>query len=102
MFNKLDNKAPPAVHGLTLSETENRIFARFDEAGLNHDVPIRSIYHAMFQVWPEDHISTRRQQQLVGAYITRLNRKLKHQRLKVGLGVARRSYRLIPISKIVN
>lgn len=89
--------APP------LSDVESRLLASLEEARARRscrhgDVAVRRIYLDVFGRWPEPTMSRRQQQQRVGSYISRLNRKIAPNGLRVATGVARSSYRLVELT----
>jgi len=74
-----------------LSATQQRLFLALFEKG---DVGITELYKAAIGLLDMDHAEVRQQQQLLGAHITKMNRRLKRYRLKAGPGATKRTYAL--------
>jgi hypothetical protein len=84
-----------------LSDTEQRIFDVLSAAKPrrgSRDVPIPTIFRAAFGDTIMLPPLVRTQQQRLGLFFTRMNRKLAPRKLKIEPGLARRSYRLTQIS----
>lgn len=75
---------------MTLPSALQKLFDTFPSR--DEDVAIWTLYSAVFPQAPT--IQPIQQQQKLGPYISRLNRRLRGERIAVVPGVARRTYRL--------
>jgi hypothetical protein len=76
-----------------MSSTEKLIYAFIASKGANVDVPIKTIYHHVYGDL-EDADQNRTSQQVVGAFISRINKKLSGAEIKPGR--VKQTYRLAP------
>ena len=83
----------------SLSETEKTIYVFVSKKGANVDVPIAAIYHHVYgELKSED--QNRTSQQVIGAFISRINNKLEGAQIKPGR--VKQTYRLVatkPVAK---
>jgi hypothetical protein len=77
-----------------LSDLQTRVTNKLHGAG---DVKINVLFRLIKRRWPEPHESNRHQQQVIGATITRTNRKLRERGLRIAPGERRGTYRLTKI-----
>jgi hypothetical protein len=63
----------------------------------NGDVGIKVLFRLIRKRWPNEEEPNRRQQQIVGATISRANRKIRKRGLKIRPGVKRGAYRMTKI-----
>lgn len=78
---------------MSMSATEKRVYQFIAGHGKNKDVAITAIYHAVYGELPdEDRVRTA--QQVIGAFISRINEKLEGAQIKPG--ALKRTYRLSP------
>jgi hypothetical protein len=78
---------------MTLPPRLQKLFESFPTR--DQDVAIWTLYSALFPAHPT--IQPVLQQQKLGPSITRLNRRLRGERIAVRPGVARRTYRLTSV-----
>ena len=64
----------------------------------NGDVGIKVLFRLIRKRWPTPEEPNRKQQQIVGATISRANRKLRRKGLKIRPGVKRGAYRMTKIA----